>query len=100
MMFDGHDDPFLQATNQFLRRTDSLGKSHIRVMTLIRTEMKEVNCLETGCACDQMKVLFDTKSLTILTLKLLCISQFQLRPELYVMNSFINMKGINRNLIQ
>ena len=22
-------------------------------MTLIRTEMKEVNCLDTGCACDQ-----------------------------------------------
>ena len=53
MMFDGHDDPFFQATNQFLRRTDSLGESHTRVMTLIRTEMKEVNCLDTGCACDQ-----------------------------------------------
>ena len=53
MMFDGHDDPFFQATNQFLRRTDSLGESHTRVITLIRTEMKEVNCLDTGCACDQ-----------------------------------------------
>ena len=53
MMFDGHDDPFFQATNQFLRRTDSLGESHTRVITLIRTEMREVNCLDTGCACDQ-----------------------------------------------
>ena len=53
MMFDGHDDPLFQVTNQFLRRTDSLGKSHTRVMTLIRTEMKEVNNLDTGCACDQ-----------------------------------------------
>ena len=37
----------------------------------------------------KMNVVFDTKSLTILTLKLLCIKQFQLRRELYVMNSFI-----------
>ena len=30
-----------------------LGKAIPGVMTLIRTEMKEINCLDTGCACDQ-----------------------------------------------
>ena len=66
MMFDGHDDPFFQATNQFLRRTDSLGESHTRVITLIRTEMKEVIVQTPDVHVTKMKVLLDTKSLTIL----------------------------------
>ena len=104
---DWHDDPFFQAANQFLRRTDSRGKSYTRVMTLIRTEMKEVNCLDTGCACDQNESLVWHRKSHYSNLEIVMHQSIPAAPRViqYVMNSFINMKGcfsnnINRNLIQ